>query len=169
MFSFLCFSKHDALYILLLLNLTLWLLNNVWNEWLYIGFSQWVSLFQKSILINMGSWHIRALPLISPHHPFKTIHNDLSLNIHIYLKLIENLKLILNCLNSLSPVFLFLHIQVLEIYLQILLTTAQPKRESELCANVELWLAEVTSTEFSENKAEDNCSFVLFFPLMLTF
>lgn len=67
---------------------------------------------------------------------------------------------------TLTSVFLFLCNQVLEIYLQILLTTAQPKRGSELCASVELWLAEVTSTEFSGNRADD-CSFVFF--LMLTF
>lgn len=35
-----------------------------------------------------------TLPFISPHNPSKTIH--------IYLKLIENLKLILRCLNSFS-------------------------------------------------------------------
>lgn len=44
------------------------------------------------------------------------------------------------------------------MYLQILLTTAQPKREPELCANVELWLAEVTSTEFSGNRTYDDYS-----------
>lgn len=72
-----------------------------------------------------------TLPLTSPQHPFKTVCKD-----SVNLQLKENLKLIMNCLNS--SVFLFLRIQVLEIYLQILLTTAQPKRGPELCANVEL-------------------------------
>lgn len=124
-------------------------------------------IFPESLIVSEIHSHkygliTYTLPLISLHHSFKTIHNDFSLNIHIYLTLIENLKVILNCLNYLSPVFLSLHIQVLEIYLQTLLTTAQPKRESELCANAELWLAEVTSTEFSGNRAEDKCSFGFF-------
>lgn len=55
--------------------------------------------------------------------------------------------------------------KVLEIYLQILLTTAQPKRGSEQYVNVELWLAEVTSTELFQ---EIELMIIIFSP-MLTF
>lgn len=63
-------------------------------KWMLVYWIFLVSFIISEIHSHKYGLITYTLPLISPHHPFKTIHNDLSLNIHIYLKLIENLKLI---------------------------------------------------------------------------